>query len=104
MSLAWLQATAPAIELRSGTDAVQLARSWLKLTENRDPLAWDVLAAAQAESGDFNAAIQSADEALARSGKLPPGLSKAIRPIAICIADVNQSATRMAPIHNVHRI
>jgi hypothetical protein len=62
--LAWELATAPDPGLRDGARAVRLARP---VREDRpaDVVAADVLAAALAESGDFAAAVEVGEQALA---------------------------------------
>jgi len=62
--LAWLLATAPEDALRDGRLAVQLARRAVDLTGARDSGALDVLAAAYAEVGEFERAVETAQAAL----------------------------------------
>jgi tetratricopeptide (TPR) repeat protein len=71
--LAWELATAPAGELRDGAEAVDLARRVHEAYPGQ-PAAGDVLAAALAETGDFEAAIAVAERALqqARSARQGP--------------------------------
>jgi tetratricopeptide (TPR) repeat protein len=59
--------------VRSGTEAVELARHAAELTENRDPDVLATLAAAYAEAGQFPKAIAAAEQAL----ELASALSKA---------------------------
>jgi superkiller protein 3 len=61
--LAWELATAPAPEVRSGGEALTLARRVFEAFP-QDPSAADVLAAALAESGDFEAATTTAEAGL----------------------------------------
>lgn len=61
--LAWQLATAPAPDLRDGQRAVQLARPVVQRFP-QDPQALDLLAAALAESGDFDRAAGLAQRAL----------------------------------------
>ena len=61
--LAWLLATQPDEHLRNGADAVTLAERACRLTDFRQPLFLGTLAAAYAESGRFDAAIQTAERA-----------------------------------------
>jgi tetratricopeptide (TPR) repeat protein len=63
--LAWLYATYPEDEIRSGAEAVRLASRASKRTGNKDALMLDTLAAAHAENGDFNQAVAGAERALA---------------------------------------
>lgn len=57
-SLAWLRATCPEQLYRNGAEAVRLASSVVEM-QPEDPQLLDTLAAAQAESGDFPAAVQT---------------------------------------------
>ncbi len=61
--LAWLLATAPDAALRNGPEAVQLATTATRAAPD-DPTAWDALAAAQAESGNFTDAVTSANKGI----------------------------------------
>lgn len=63
--LAWQRATNPDPAARDGARAVELAQKAIKLQGGRTPLLLDVLAAALAESGDFDAAVKTAKEGLA---------------------------------------
>ena len=64
-SLAWTLATGSDAKLRDGARAVTLARRACQLTDNRHPLLLDTLAAAFAESGEFDKAVQTAQMAIA---------------------------------------
>jgi tetratricopeptide (TPR) repeat protein len=55
-NLAWLRATCPDSQLRNGREAVELARQALDMTHSDQPAWLEVLAAAHAESGDFDSA------------------------------------------------
>lgn len=61
--LAWLLATAPDPGLRQGAEAVRLAESVCEATGYRIPEPLDVLAAAYAEAGDFDRAVEAARRA-----------------------------------------
>jgi tetratricopeptide (TPR) repeat protein len=61
--LAWILATAGNPELRNGKEAVQLATKAVELTEYRQPLSIETLAAAYAEAGDFSHAAEMANTA-----------------------------------------
>jgi spermidine synthase len=64
-SLAWTLATGSDPKFRDGARAVMLARRACQLTDNRHPLLLDTLAAAFAESGEFDKAVQTAQMAIA---------------------------------------
>ncbi len=61
--LAWLLATAPEAELRNGKEALRLAKTVCEKTANRSPGALEALAAAYAENREFEAAVQTAQQA-----------------------------------------
>jgi Flp pilus assembly protein TadD len=62
--LAWLLATAPQATMRNGNKAVELAQRANQLTGGADLDILGTLAAAYAEAGRFDAAIQSARKAI----------------------------------------
>jgi tetratricopeptide (TPR) repeat protein len=64
-SRAWLLATCPNASFRNGGKAVQDAKIACKLTNWTDEAAIDSLAAAYAETGDFDSAVRYAEQALA---------------------------------------
>ncbi|MFQ5807548.1 MAG: sulfatase-like hydrolase/transferase [Phycisphaerae bacterium] len=63
-ALAWYLASAPQDELRDGTEAVRLARIACRGVYESNPSALDTLAAALAESGKFDEAVQTAQRAV----------------------------------------
>lgn len=62
--LAWLLATHPDARYRNGTEAVALAEEMCQATRYADPRPLDVLAAAHAETGNFDAAVRFATLAI----------------------------------------
>jgi tetratricopeptide (TPR) repeat protein len=64
-ALAWLLATTPDAQLRNGTRAVLLAEQACRLTDFKQPLLVSTLAAAYAEAGRFDEAVQTAGKAVA---------------------------------------
>lgn len=63
-NLAWLRATLPEAALRDGQRAVELMQRVLTLMPEPALQTWRTLAAAQAETGDFEAALATAGRAL----------------------------------------
>ena len=63
-SIAWVLATVPNDSIRDGAKAVEFAQRAEKLTDGREPAILDTLAAAQAETGRFAEAVQTARKAL----------------------------------------
>ncbi|QLE87905.1 sel1 repeat family protein [Shewanella sp. Scap07] len=62
-NVAWILATCPEAEYRNGTKAVEIAQSLVESNE-QDPTNLDNLAAAYAELGDFQLAIQTQQKAI----------------------------------------
>ena len=69
-------------ENRDAKRAIELATTACKITENKSPMALAVLSLAQAENGDFDTAIQSANQAFQvgeqSNEPVPPWLRSAI--------------------------
>lgn len=63
-NLSWTLASCENEKLRNGKEAVRLAEKLCKITKNNEPLALDALAAAYAETGNFDSAISVAKNAL----------------------------------------
>ncbi len=68
ISLAWVLATAPESEVRDGKAALELAQKAYRTGAERNPMVFRVLAAAYAETGQYPAAIQTAQEGEQRAG------------------------------------
>jgi len=62
-NLAWILAAHPSAELRDGAQAVKLAARACELTARRQPVFLGTLAAAHAEVGEFEKAIETAQQA-----------------------------------------
>jgi tetratricopeptide (TPR) repeat protein len=63
-SCAWLLATCPDASVRNPELAIERARQAIELSGQKSAVSYDTLAAAQANAGDFSAAIQTARQAL----------------------------------------
>jgi len=63
-NLSWIFATHKNKQFRNGTEAVRLAQKLCIITQYNQPLALDALAAAYAETGQFDAAVSTAQNAL----------------------------------------
>lgn len=61
--LSWILSTYEAAKFRDGKEAVKLAKRLCKITQYRQPLALDALAAAYAEAGKFSEAVFTAKKA-----------------------------------------
>jgi Tfp pilus assembly protein PilF len=68
---AWLRATCPNASFRNGQQAVKDAKAACSIMVWKDEHMIDTLAAAYAETGDFNSAVQYASQALAMKGISP---------------------------------
>jgi protein O-mannosyl-transferase len=62
--LAWVLATCPDASIRNGSEAVELARRAVRLSNAQEPAILGTLAAAYAEAGRFPEALQTARKAL----------------------------------------
>ncbi len=62
-NLAWILAANPNPQLRNGAEAVQLAEQACALTHNNQPVKVGTLAAAYAEAGRFDDAVNTAQKA-----------------------------------------
>jgi tetratricopeptide (TPR) repeat protein len=69
-NLAWLLASCPDAAFRDGSEAVRLATRACELTGYAQPLIIGTLAAAQAEAGDFQTAVATAERAAALASTL----------------------------------
>jgi tetratricopeptide (TPR) repeat protein len=63
-NLAWLLATCPDAPIRNGAKAVELARPLVETSKHLNPELLDILAAACAEAGQYDQAVESARKAL----------------------------------------
>ncbi|HEA47191.1 MAG TPA: tetratricopeptide repeat protein [bacterium] len=66
-NLAWLLATVPQEDLRDGSEALRLAKRACEATGYNNPIFLNTLAAAYAETGRFEKAIQTAQEAIEKA-------------------------------------
>jgi tetratricopeptide (TPR) repeat protein len=72
LTLAWLQSTSPIDGVRNGESALKLAQQLQSTTGGQNVMVLDVLAAASAEQGDFEAARATIRQAVARLGDHNP--------------------------------
>ena len=82
--LSWMLSTVEDDKYRNGKEAVNLAEKLCKITQFRQPLALDALAAAYAETGQFNEAIFTAKKAhkmalIQGPGSLARGLEQRLK-------------------------
>ena len=63
-NLSWILISCEDERFRNGEEAVKLAERLCKITQNKQPLALDALAAAYAETGKFDEAVTVAEKAL----------------------------------------
>ena len=63
-SLAWIFATHQEAQVRNGAEAVRLAERACELTDYKAPPLLDTLAAAYAEAGQFDKAVETAEKAI----------------------------------------
>ena len=96
--LAWLRATSTEPTARDGAEAVRLAERACELTKRQQPAPIDALAAAYAESGRWDEAIEMANRAVA----LARGLS--LPAIADLIESRRQLYTRHQPCRESSRL
>ena len=68
-ALAWLLATCPEASVRDGGEAVELAMRAAQFSGGTDPQTLDTLAAAYAETGEFERAIETSRRALTLVGR-----------------------------------
>ena len=64
--LAWLLATCPDPNVRDGQQALSLAKQFLQMTGPENPIAWDTLAAALAQNGQYDQAVKAIDQGIAK--------------------------------------
>lgn len=75
--LAWGKATAPQAELRNGKQAIEFAMTACELTGWKNPFPLSTLAAAYAEDGQFDRAIEWHKKAMASADFPPTKLDRA---------------------------
>jgi len=71
-TLAWIQATCNQDKLRDGAAAVKHALRACELTDHKEPLLMQILAAAYAEQGDFKKAVEIEERAIELMGDPGP--------------------------------
>lgn len=66
-NLAWELAANPDLSIRNGKEAVRWAENAAQLTQHKNPAILDTLAAAYAQNGQFDKAVQTATTAIAQA-------------------------------------
>jgi tetratricopeptide (TPR) repeat protein len=85
-ALAWLLATSPQANFRDGTNAIEAATKACDLTDWKNPYAVDTLAAAYAETGDFNSAVKWERKYLEFSNQKAGDIADAQKRLALYLA------------------
>ena len=62
--LAWVRAAAPDADVRDSAEAIRVATRAVELSGHKDPAALDVLGVAYASAGDFDRAVEAAQDAM----------------------------------------
>lgn len=81
--LAWILATSPDDALVNGAEALGLSRQLIQLSGGRQPVFLRTLAAAQAESGQFDAALDTIKKALALAPPQQRGLRQTLAKMSL---------------------
>lgn len=81
--LAWFRASCPDASLRNGKDAIRMSIKACELTEWKEPDHIDTLAAAHAESGDFDQAVKYQIQAINMASEYGPVLKEARERLAL---------------------
>jgi tetratricopeptide (TPR) repeat protein len=72
-NLAWLLATSPRDDVRSPTEALSLAERACRLSDNKEPVWLDTLAAAYAATGQYPKAVETIQQAIRLAQPAGPG-------------------------------
>ena len=89
--MAWAFATSPDAQILDAEEALKIAKRVVDLTKRQDPAALDALAAAQAASGKYNDAAQTAQAAIKLAN------SQGNKPLADAIVGRSQSYQQGKP-------
>lgn len=77
--IAWRLATSPNPDIRNGKKALEYAQKACELTENKDLWYFDTVAAAHAELGEFDKAVEAVRKIINAPGKLTENQLKGVR-------------------------
>jgi tetratricopeptide (TPR) repeat protein len=97
LRLAWILATDPDASVRNGAEAIRRAQSAASSTGGKDPQAFDVLAAAFAEAGRFDEAVEAGERALALAGPSAAGGAVEGAKARLALYRARQPFRRQAP-------
>jgi tetratricopeptide (TPR) repeat protein len=98
-NLAWILATHPADSLRDGARAVQLAQEVCRQDKSSNPQTLSTLAAAYAETGQFDKAVATID----RAKGLLDGENGAVEPLAASLGAMRQQYASGQPLRSAGR-
>lgn len=97
LSLAWILSTAPEANVRNGSEARELAQRAFAAAADQNLITYRVLAAAEAETGDFSAALKTARDGIEQARARDQGTIAELLQIDVSLYD--QSIPLRDPNH-----